>query len=298
MPLIPIKQFKSPRLSAAAQSAQLIVSPAPVGGLNYRDPISNMAVTDALVMRNFIPKQTGAELRKGWQYHTSSALANDIGSVFSYNAPNPASSKVFAAAAGNIYDVTTATPAVSQSTTGSTANLWSTAQFSTTSGNFLLAVSPGAGYWTYNGTSWTQQTVTGLPANPTSVAVWKNRVFFTVQNSSSVYYLTTVNAITGTASEFPMGATMRNGGSMRAVINWTLDAGTGIDDYLVAVGSQGDVSVWQGTDPSNASTFALRGVWYVGPSSASCRCLDSSTGSSARSSPAPPRRSRRCWRRS
>lgn len=265
MPLIPIRQWKAPRLAAAAQSAQLIVSPAPVGGLNYRDPISNMAVTDALVMRNFIPKQTGAELRKGWQYHTSTALANDIGSVFSYNAPNPASSKVFAAAAGDIYDVTTATPAVSQSTTGSTANLWSTAQFSTTAGNFLLAVSPGAGYWTYNGTSWTQQTVTGLPANPTSVAVWKNRVFFTVANSSSVFYLTTINAITGTAAEIPMGATMRNGGSMRAVINWTLDAGTGIDDYLVAVGSQGDVSVWQGTDPANASTFALRGVWYVGP---------------------------------
>lgn len=52
---------------------------------------------------------------------------------------------------------------------------------------------------------------------------------------------------------------------MSAAFNWTLDAGVGIDDHLVVVGTQGDVGVWQGTDPSSANTFALKGVWYVGP---------------------------------
>ena len=268
MPLVPLKSWKTPRLAAAAQVSQLIVSPAPVGGLNYRDPISNMALTDALVMRNFIPKQTGAELRRGWQYHTLPlTVISDIRSLFAYNAPNPANSKLFAAANGNIYNATTANvaPTVAVSGTGSTQNLWNTTQFSTVAGNFLLAVSPGAGYWTYNGSTWTQQTVTGLPANPTSVAVWKNRVWFTVQDSASVYYLDTANAITGTAVEFPMGGTLRNGGYVRGLVNWTLDAGVGIDDYLVVVGSQGDVSVWQGTDPSDPTKFGIKGVWYVGP---------------------------------
>lgn len=265
MPLIPLQSWKAPRRSAAAQVSNLFVVPAPVGGLNYRDPISNMAPTDALVLRNFIPKQTGAELRKGWQYHTE-ALEDPIVSVFSYNAPDPDDNKVFAASAGDIWDVTVDPPVSSQTATGSTDDVWNTTQFATTSGMYLLAVSPGAGYWTYDSSNgWVQQTVTGLPSNPTSVAVWKNRVWFTVKDSASVYYLDTVDAITGTATEFPMGSILRNGGYVRGLVNWTLDAGVGIDDYLVVVGSQGDIGVWQGTDPSDPAKFGLKGVWYVGP---------------------------------
>lgn len=265
MPLSPLAPSKSPRLAAATQSSQVSIIPAAVGGLNYRDPISNMSMTDALILQNFIPKQTGIELRSGWRYHTASVSA-PVRSIFSYNAPNPANDKLFAAANGNIYDVTTSVPTVSQAATGSTEDIWSVTQFSNGADTFLLAVSPGAGYWTYDTTSgWVQRTVTGLPANPTSVAVFKNRVWFTAQEDTRVYYLDTVDAVTGTASSFEMGSLLRNGGYIRGLINWTLDAGVGIDDYLIVVGSQGDVGVWQGTDPSDAQKFSLRGVWYCGP---------------------------------
>lgn len=265
MPLVPLAPFKTPRRAAAAQVADVGILPAPVGGLNYRDPISAMAPTDALVLDNFIPKQTGVELRKGWVYHTS-AVPDPVRSIFTYNAPNPANSKVFAAAGGDIYDVTTSTPSVAQANTGSTDDMWVTTQFSNGADTFLLAVSPGAGYWTYDTTSgWVQQTVTGLPSDPSSVMVWKNRVWFTVDGESNVYYLDTVDAITGTADSFEMGSLLRNGGYVRGLINWTLDAGVGIDDYLIVVGSEGDVGVWQGTDPSDPNKFGLKGVWYVGP---------------------------------
>jgi hypothetical protein len=46
--------------------------------------------------------------------------------------------------------------------------------------------------------------------------------------------------------------------------SWTIDAGDGIDDFLVAVGSNGDVMVYKGTDPSAAATFSLVGVWFIG----------------------------------
>lgn len=266
MPLVPLAQYKSPRRAAAAQTAQVFNIPAPVAGLNYRDPISAMQPTDALVLENLIPKQTGVELRKGWKYHTPTTGINAaVKSIFTYNAPNPANNKVFAAANGNIYDVTSGTPSLSQASTGSTTDLWSVTQFANGAGSFLLAVSPGAGYWTFNGTSWTQQSVTNLPANPTSVAVFKNRVWFTCQEDTTVFYLTTVDAITGTAAGFEMGALFRNGGFARGLVNWTLDAGVGIDDHLVVIGSQGDIGVWTGTDPSDPNKFALRGVWYCGP---------------------------------
>lgn len=266
MPLTGLAPFKTPRKAGATQTAQLFSIPSPVGGLNYRDPISAMQPTDALVLENLIPKQTGVELRKGWKYFTPTTGINAaVKTTFTYNALNPANNKIFAAANGNIYDVTSGTPSLAQASTGSTNDIWSVTQFANGAGSFLLAVSPGAGYWTFDGTSWTKRTVTGLPANPTSVAVFKNRVWFTVDQQTTVYYLNTVDAITGTAVSFEMGSLFRNGGVARGLVNWTLDAGVGIDDHLVVIGSQGDIGVWTGTDPSDPAKFSLRGVWYCGP---------------------------------
>ena len=269
MPLVPLKPFKTPRRAAAAQTAQMAVLPAPTGGLNFRDPIAAMTPQDALVMTNLIPRQQGCELRKGWQIYAEPAtLTGDaVESVFSYKAPSNDDDKVFIAVDGNIYDVTDGgDPVLAVTATGSTDDSWWVTQFSTAADTFLLAVSPGAGYWTYSTTSgWLQRTVTGLPTSVRTVTVWKRRVWFTCLEDSNVYYMAGVDAVTGTATSFPMGSILRNGGYVSALINWTMDAGLSIDDYLVAVGTEGDVAVWEGTDPTSAATFQIKGVWYVGP---------------------------------
>ena len=269
MPLVALAPFRTPRKAAAARTAQMQVIPAPVGGLNFRDPIAAMSPIDALALTNFIPKQQGVELRRGWQVKALPAAGvSTAESVFGYKAPAIANDKVFMAANGNIYDVTNGTMTLALSATGSTNDDWWTTQFSTPADNFLLAVSPGAGYWTYSTSSgWVDRTAstTGLPTSVRTVAVWKRRVWFTVNESQNVYYLDNVDVITGAATSFAMGSNLRNGGSVSALINWTIDAGLSIDDYLVVVGTEGDVGVWQGTDPTSPTTFSLKGVWYVGP---------------------------------
>lgn len=266
MPLQKLAPFKMPRRAAATQTTQLANVPAPVGGLNLRDPISAMQPTDAVVLDNMIPRQTGVELRKGFQIHVDS-IGSEVKSVFSYNAPNPNDNKVFAAANGDILDVTTHPSSVAQSATGSTNNIWWTTQFTTPADTFLLAVSPGAGYWTYSTSSgWINRTPSGLPTTTLrTVSVWKQRVLFTAEEDAHLWYMNSVNSVTGACTGFHMGSLLRNGGYLSAALNWTLDAGTGIDDHLVVVGTQGDVGVWTGTDPSSANTFALKGVWYIGP---------------------------------
>lgn len=266
MPLQPLAPYKTPRRAAATQTAQLFNVPAPIGGLNLRDPISAMSPIDAVTLDNMIPRQTGVEMRGGYQVHTNSILF-PIKSVFSYNAPNPANNKLFAAANGKIYDVTTNPATVAVALTNSTEDYWSTTQFSTGGDTFLLCVSPGAGYWTYSTTSgWINRTPAGLPTTTLkTVSVWKQRVFFTCEADTRIYYFHNVNVVDGNTSPFTMGAQLRNGGYIAGLINWTLDAGVGIDDHLVVIGSQGDVAVWQGTDPQNANDFALRGIWYCGP---------------------------------
>jgi hypothetical protein len=63
-----------------------------------------------------------------------------------------------------------------------------------------------------------------------------------------------------------------NGGNLVAIGTWTLDAGYGVDDYLVFATSEGDIIVYRGTDPSSATTFALTGVWSIG-SPIGARCM-------------------------
>jgi hypothetical protein len=268
MPLIPLQSPRVPRRSYAAQTAQVQVIPAPTGGLNYRDPIAAMSPIDALALTNFIPRQQGVELRKGWFLYTT-PLEAAVESVFGYKAPVNADDKRFIAANGNIYDVTDPGAPVEVVTgTGSDADEWWTTQFSTPADTFLLAVSPGAGYWTYStGTGWVDRTATttGLPTNVRTVAVWKQRVWFTAEGDSNVYYLDAVDVVTGACTSFAMGSTLRNGGYCSALINWTMDAGFSIDDFLIVVGTEGDIGVWQGTDPTSPDTFSLKGVWYVGP---------------------------------
>lgn len=272
MPLVPLKPFKTPRRAAAAQVAMPALIPAPVGGLNTRDPISAMDPRDAPILNNLIPRQQGVELRKGYQEHSSavtvSSVAQSVESIFVYKAPSGANDKVFMATNGNIYDITAGgTPTAVVTGTGSSSNEWWVTQFTTAADTFLLAVSPGAGYYTYSAASgWVNRTgtTTGLPTSVRTVAVWKRRVWFTA-NDGNVYYIGSVDAITGAVTSFPMGSTLRNGGYVSAIVNWTTDAGISPDDYMVVIGTEGDVSVWQGTDPTSATTFGIVGTWYIGP---------------------------------
>ena len=267
MPFAPLAPFKTPRKVAVSQVVKMQNNAPPVGGLNLRDPINAMNPLDAVLMDNFIPRQQGIEIRKGWQYLTTEASGLNYESIFGYNAASSANNKLFAAANGNIYDVTTGTPTVAVAATGSTSNQWWTCHFVTDAGVFLLAVSPSAGYWTYDNVGgWVNRTAltVGLPVNVRTVVVWKRRVWFTVLNSSTVYYMRNVDHIQGHADSFPMGSTMLNGGYVSAMLNWTVDAGTSIDDHLVVIGTEGDVSIWKGYDPTSVSTFELTGVWYIG----------------------------------
>jgi hypothetical protein len=269
MPVVPLKPFKTPIKAAAGQVSQLFNTPPPTGGLNLRDPISEMSQLDAIVLDNFIARQQGVELRKGSRVHTEALEGvTQYESIFSYNAADAGESKVFAAFDGDIYDVTEDPATVSQSATGSATDQWWTTQFSTTSGSYLLAVSPGAGYWTYDAANgWVDRTAltVGLPNNVRTVSVWKERIWFTCEGDSDVYYMRAVNAIQGHADAFPMGSVLRNGGSVSALANWTIDSGFSVDDFLIVIGTEGDIGVWSGTDPTSADTFGLKGVWYIGP---------------------------------
>jgi hypothetical protein len=92
--------------------------------------------------------------------------------------------------------------------------------------------------------------------------LFKRRLFFVKKNSLSAFFLP-VDSIGGAASEIPLGAVFRRGGTLLFGATWSLDSGSGLDDVCIFVSSLGEIAVYEGTDPSSASTWALTGVYDI-----------------------------------
>lgn len=271
----------------ARKNHVVITRPAPIGGLNVRDGLVGMPDEDAVQLINWIPDSYGVRCRKGFREWATNLPGDSVQSIVAYfdastafptgeylEAPTEMPGKLFAATPDGIYDITTSTdaPVLSQALSGSDYAGWLSSQMLTNSaGSFLLVASEDDGYYYYNGTTWAKPIqgpgvgeIDGVdPADFCHVVLWKRRAWFVEKDSTSAWYLAT-DSITGTATKFDFGPQFKRGGHLAYLANWTIDAGEGIDDFLVAVGSNGDVLVYKGTDPSSATSFGLVGSWYVG----------------------------------
>ena len=95
------------------------------------------------------------------------------------------------------------------------------------------------------------------------VNLFKNRLYFTEKNTMKVWYMP-VSSLGGSALPLDFGGIAKNGGFLQGMATWTIDAGQGADDYAVFASNMGEVIVYNGTDPSDATTWALKGVWQLG----------------------------------
>ena len=112
--------------------------------------------------------------------------------------------------------------------------------------------------------SYTTVGITGADSSSfINVNLFKNRLWFTQKDTMKIWYLDVTN-LGGAATSIDFGGIARNGGYLQAMGTWTLDAGQGADDYAVFVSSMGEVMVYNGTDPSSPTTWALKGVWQLG----------------------------------
>jgi len=150
--------------------------------------------------------------------------------------------------------------------TGATANDYNgtyvITYISPTQFSYVMVTTPAA-----NATVVGSYTVIGITGVDSStfigVNLFKNRLWFTQKDTMKAWYLD-VNAIGGTATAFDFSGIARNGGFLQAMGTWTIDAGQGVDDYAVFVTNMGEVIVYNGTDPTSATTWALKGVWQIG----------------------------------
>lgn len=240
--------------------------PAPSGGWNAVGNIASMPPTDALVMDNLFPGVNTVQLRLG-SITTSTGFVNNVRCLMAYNGLTI--QKLFAACSDGIYDVTIG-GVVGAAVTPCTNGNYVTCMTATPGGSFLVAVNGVDNLKLFDGTTWTTVTavstpaITGVATNTFKhVSLFKHRLWFVLQNSLTLYYLP-VDSIGGIAQAFPMNSLFKHGGYLVATGDWTLDSGNGSDDYFAICTSEGELALYQGTDPSSTTTWALIGVYDVG----------------------------------
>lgn len=236
--------------------------PAPIGGLNTQDGLADMPKLDASIMDNFFPRTSDVMLRNGYSNYAT-GISGNVETIMQY--ASGSTRKMFSAAGSSIYD-TTLTGAVGAAVVSALTNArWQYANFGTAGGQFLMAVNGSDTPINYNGTAWaTTPAITGVTsANLIHINPFKQRLFYIEKNTMNAWYLP-VSSIGGAASKLDFSSLFTLGGHLMAMGTWTMDGGHGIDDYAVWITSEGEIALYQGTDPSNSATWSLVGIFRVG----------------------------------
>lgn len=282
MSLIPITNvpMRGPVRKTSAQKAHLVFSaPAPTLGVDSRQALANSDTQTAIAIENMFSRSFGLEMRAGYTQYANLSPANPVTMMTYVDVTGAGLSRMFVAADdGKVYDITSftpdnVTPAEVLDVPGQIRSgecYW--LNFVTAAGNFLCVVFPGAGYYTYNDTAGWVEHIAGTAAgqidgaDPTKfgfIYVWKNRIFFVEEGTGTAFYLP-VKTLTGKVDPIEFGPMFPHGGEMAYGGTWTVDSGSGLNDMMVVISSEGDLLLYEGTDPNDAATFNLNGRWYVG----------------------------------
>lgn len=252
------------------QVSQTTSIPSPTGGLDTRSPLSNMDISKAVQMTNAVPTAIGVAVRKGYQLFRGDLLG--VESMFSYVGAKVVPDRLFVAGGGEIIDVSDwATPIAPKVITNTKVR---TVQMSTQGGQFLVVANGTDAPCFFNGTVWTDFTIsaspaalgewtyTGTLANLINPIVHQKRLWFVVKNSTRIAY-GPINSLGGAITTFDVSGLLPRGGIIKEIVSWSADGGSGLANRLVIVSSEGDVVIFSGADPSVATDFRNDGVWQL-----------------------------------
>jgi len=249
------------------QSAQTVTVAAPIGGWNARDALGAMDPLDAVTLTNFWPGTNSVILRNGYTKHAT-GLPAEVQTLMAYSSGT--SNKLFAVSDGKIYDATSAGAVGAAAVSSLTNSKFQYTNITTPAASYLMAVNGADKLRTFDGTNW-HKDGDGAPYDITNVdtatianiTLFKNRIWLTTNDTLKAWYLP-VNSIGGAAVALDMTSIFQLGGYIMAGMTWTLDAGYGVDDYLVFITSNGEALVWRLTDPTTPTGISQIGLYKVG----------------------------------
>lgn len=241
--------------------------PPPVGGWNARDPLAQMKPLDAVRLDNWFPRVADVVIRGGCTDHLT-GLGVQGYTLAVYNAP-AGSQKMFVSTDANIFDASSA-GAVGAGLSACTSGKWQQVQMGVTAGHYLILANGVDKMKMYDGAAWivvdaaSSPAITGVTtSNIIGLTVYNRRLFMLEKNKLNFWYLP-ADAVGGAALEFTLGSVTTRGGYTMAAAAWSFDGGNGPDDYLAFATSEGEVIIYRGTNPSDATLWSRVGTYFVG----------------------------------
>lgn len=267
--------------------------PAPIGGLNRRDPLSAMPATDAVMLENLIPRNGYCEPRdrfdKVFDFKDSGVL--DIPSIDEMGGMMPYSTNIlitveddtgksalynidtdaFIAAESGHAAFTNYTPSITLSVSVPTSD-------DTRGVNFqdnLIITGENAAPAVYNGSTVAGLTRTSGMSSTEALAMdaaleFKGRMLYYATNATPYYHkfwYAEAGSFQGVFNNFDFSSFIEQsaGNGIAKIVRWSADSGEGLDDYLVIVMTNGETLVYQGDDPGDANNFGLVGKYRLPP---------------------------------
>lgn len=278
-----------PSVRAKARPGRFV---APVGGWFSNANLAAAPPNTAYRLDNWFPTLTGIRMRGGSDLFATIG-SDPVLSMFTY--VSGASRKLFAADANQIFDITTPTSddmldemewvsddyvawlsedilawcGMTVAVNSQTGGYYSTVQFGTSGGEFLVVVNGADDQQLFDGTNWTTINSGSAPISITGVdtddlsAVWsyRSRLYYVQSGTKDIWYLP-LDAVGGSATKFTLRGVFQKGGSLLFGATWSLDAGDGQDDKCVFVTTEGEVAIYAGADPA-ADDWALVGRYEM-----------------------------------
>lgn len=254
------------RTGQGVARARVKAIPAPVKGWNAKDPLSAMDPQFATILENWFPDSGYVALRKGSADHATGVGSGEVETVFNFSANG--ASVLLAGGGGKLYDVSaagTATNLTASITAFGTAfdnDRWQGVNFY----NVAILVNGGDTPLSFDGSTMTTAGFTGTgltAANLIYVASFKERLFLIEKDTANFWY-GTVKQITGALVKFELGAVHPGGGKLVAAGTFTIDGGAGPEDLIGFFFENGDIAVYQGTNPGDAAEWAIVGRFKIG----------------------------------
>lgn len=248
---------------------------APVRGLNSRDNVEDIQSDEASVLINWMPDVGGVETRPGCTSQVQASVSGDttldydLRRLYTWNGGS--TTKLLASyleVSANSFELMNPSDNWSTEGSGGLENFnnpyWSSANINT-----YLCMVNGTDMVKWDGTSAAgittlSVTVTGSVWSGAAYGVhnFKGRAYYWKEDVLGFWYAA-AGAHEGILLHFPLQSIARLGGAVISINSWTRDAGNGADDFLVITTTKGEVLVYQGSDPSDATDWALIGMYRI-----------------------------------
>lgn len=236
--------------------------PSPTKGWYVGANLSDAPKGTAYILDNAFPQLDYVRMRGGALAYATGMANAAVQTLIPYHGTS--GDKFFSVCNGSIFDITGGGAVGAAAVTGLNSSAYMEfIQYTNAGGSWIIAVNGSDAAQLYSGTAWvTAPAITGLTGGNFAF-VWscKNRIYGIQSASLNAWYLG-LDSIGGAATSFPLSSIFKYGGYLLCGTEWAINATNGLYLLNVFISSEGEIAIYDGLNPADAS-WKILGTYKV-----------------------------------